>query len=116
MHWLDKNASSIFYGNDQLVRMGNIKIAAKQFADKIRVGVTRIEQRDAVLNAITLSREPGDFLLALLKQARIFTPGEQTAWSCNARSAEQQQRDKRQRLRQTVFREQRRPAGVHDFC
>ncbi|WP_366409650.1 hypothetical protein [Novosphingobium sp. 17-62-19] len=109
-------AGSIRYWYDQLVGMGDIEIAAKQFTNKIRVGMARIEQCDTVFDPIPLGRKTGDFLLTLLKQARIFTPGQQTARPSNTGSTEQKQRNQRHRLRKAVFWKQRRPAGVHDFC
>lgn len=100
-------ACSIRNWNDQLVGMGDIEIAAEQFANEIRIGMARIEQRDTVFDPITLRRETRDFLFTLLKQPRIFTPGKQAAWPRHTRSTKQKQRDERHRLRKAVLWKQR---------
>lgn len=60
--------------NDNLVRMRDIEIVAQQLADKIRVGIFRIEQLDAVCDSIALGPQFDQLRLAMLKLLARIRP------------------------------------------
>lgn len=91
--------------NDQLIRMGNIEIAAQQFTDQIWIGVTRIEQVYAIAQLITLGQQMRHFLLALIQHVRVFAPRQQPARPGKPDRPKHQQCHQSKSLGQTLARQ-----------
>lgn len=87
--------------NYEFVRMGDVEILTQQFAHKIGIGMTRVKQMHPVTQLIALCRETRYFRLALIQQSRIVAPRQNAAGTGNAKTADQQERKQRQRLRKT---------------
>lgn len=84
--------------------MRNIKIFAQQFSGKIRIGMTGVEQVDAIAQFVPFDRQFADFLLTLLEQMPVFTPGQQSAWPGNRHGKHDQKQAKGKALCQCFTR------------
>lgn len=87
--------------NYEFIRMGDVQILAQQFANKIGIGMARVEQMYPVAQLVAFFGKTRHFRLTLIQQASVFTPRQNAAGAGNAKTADQQQRKQRQSLRKT---------------
>lgn len=87
--------------------MRDIEIAVQQFADKIGIGMPRIQQIVAILDPVALRRQRSDFLLPLFEYPCIFAPRQQATRPGDADSGKHKKSYQRERLGQAVSRKKR---------
>ncbi|WP_394657818.1 hypothetical protein [uncultured Novosphingobium sp.] len=88
-----------------LVRMRNIQVPAQQFAGKVRVGLMRIKQINAVAQLAAQLIQLCDLLLMLDQEPLILAPSEEAAGARDDEPAHQQQRYESAGLDGTVLDE-----------
>lgn len=90
---------------DDFVRVDDIEVAPQQLPNKIGIGVIEIQQRNTVLELVTLGGEMGDPALPLIQQSDIFAPRQQPARAGKRQAAEQQQHPESAQLGQLFARD-----------
>ena len=87
------------------VGMRDIEVAAQQLAGKIRVGMARIEQVDAVPELVPLGAQAGDLGLAQLQRVLVLAPGKYAARPRQGEAAHDEQASQGYTLCQALTRQ-----------